>query len=176
MINNVQAMFASTFNGTRSGNITDTTDGQGTFATLVSHAAGEMTIDHTVTYANGKTVNRDVTITKNADGTYSETTQTQRSNGKTSTRQETITINADGSETIAGTFTGPNGKTDNLAGTVNGDTESCTLTDPAGKTESWTRQRTVSDGTATTTCTGTNFAGTSFSNTVASTVLSKQKA
>jgi hypothetical protein len=174
-INNVQAIFASTFNGVRSGTVTDAKNGAGTFSTTVSHAAGQVTIDETINYADGKTVTHNTTIVKNADGTYGETTQTTRADGKTTTSQETITVNADGSETVAGTFTAASGKVDNLAGTVNGNTANYTLTNPAGKTETRTRQNSVSNGTNTATYSGTNFAGVSFSDTMIRTLLSKQE-
>src|SRR5579862_4489557 len=132
-IANIQQAFNGTYTGTRTGTVTDTTQGSGTFSDTVSHQDGVATFDNVTTYANGNTAETKTSITKNADGSFSETIQkyvdgrevksqslTTSADGSSISKafqlynaagkvvgngSEAITGNSDGSESITGTLT-----------------------------------------------------------------------
>jgi hypothetical protein len=143
-ITNIQQAFNSTYNGTKTGTVTDTTQGSGTYANTVSHQNGVATFDDVTTYANGNTAETKNSITQNADGSFDETIQkyvdgkemkteslTTSADGSSVAQSfqlynakgkvagsgsETITGNSDGSESITGTQTWASGSTDQIAG------------------------------------------------------------
>jgi hypothetical protein len=142
----LQSMFNSSFNGTKSGTISDTQNGAGTFSTVISHQNGVATYDETITYADGKTVEEQSTITQNSDGslqdvtqkyvngvasgektvdtsidgdTLSKTSEKLKADGSVkSTTTTTLTANADGTETLSGTRTNAKGNVSDITGTV----------------------------------------------------------
>ena len=146
----------------RVGTVDDSTDGEGSFATLISKQGNTKTIDTIETFADGQSRSRDTTITANGDGSKTVDTTKTKANGKTVTVEknvaiasdgsktvdrvktkadgatvatdETYTPNADGSETVSGTKTVSNGSMDKVVAQISG-----TVTHSAyGKSENLT--------------------------------------
>lgn len=143
-ITNIQQAFNGIYNGTKTGTVNDTTQGDGTYSNTVSHQDGVAAFDNVTTYANGNTAETKTSITKNADGSFDETIQkyvdgkevkseslTTSADGSSITKSfqlynakgkvagsgsEVVTGNSDGSESITGTQTWANGSTDQIAG------------------------------------------------------------
>lgn len=158
---------------TKTGNVTDSKDGNGTFVTMLSNIDGHKTIDKTVTYADGTTKSTERVVTINSDG--SKTISRTDKNGQTSTIQETKTKNDDGTISISKEITNSDGSLTEVAETVtktDGEVDrSITLTNAAGQTETLDRQM-VQDGSTTTyTTTGTGYDGHQIDRTSTWTVL-----
>jgi hypothetical protein len=145
-ITSIQQAFNSTYNGTKTGTVTDATQGSGTYSNTVSHQDGVATSDDVTTYANGNTAETKTSISKNANGSFDETIQkyvdgkevrseslTTSADGSSVTKyfqlynakgnvavsgSEVITGNSDGSESITGSQTRANGSTDQIAGSL----------------------------------------------------------
>ncbi|MBV8978003.1 MAG: hypothetical protein JO261_09400 [Alphaproteobacteria bacterium] len=122
---------------TKSGTVQSSTDGDGSFTKTTSTVDGHKTVATTVTYADGKTVTHERSVTLNPDG--SKTITVTNGNGKTKTITESETKNTDGSVSIDKQVTKANGDVTNVSGTVmkvNGQTEKqLTLTNAKGQTE-----------------------------------------
>jgi len=142
----LQAAYNGTFNGTKTGELTDDKHGTGTFKTIIAHQNGTASFDQINTYEDGTVVERKTTITKDTDGTFHKQTQAFV-NGKLckdaevdtavdgnsltklvkrykedgtvkATLSETVTKNDDGTEKIEGTLTGSKGKLTTISGTA----------------------------------------------------------
>lgn len=157
---------ATDTSGSKSGTVSSTKHGDGTFETTFNEVNGLKTIDKTVTYADGtqKTIERTVTV--NADG--SKTITKTGKDGKTTTVNEMKTKNDDGTFSIAKEVTHANGKVTEVSGTiskVNGETDkTLTCTNSKGQTET-VSHTTLHDGNVTTHITsGTNYYGEAIYN------------
>lgn len=147
--------------GTKTGTVSDMLHGDGTFAKTFASVNGQMTVDKTVTYADGTQKTKERSITLNDDG--SKTITKTGNNGKVSTIQESSVLNSDGTMTVSKETTNASGKVKTSTGTVtktDGETDkSFTVTNAAGQTETLSRQ-TVRDGNVTThTKSGTGYNG-----------------
>ena len=145
-IPDIQSIYATTFDGTKTGTFGHDKSDKGTFELMVSHQNGATIYDRVTDYANGNSTERKTTITKNADGTYSEaivfssngkikdvsavniaadgsvldkTSQRYEADGVTlgSKRVDAITTNADGSKTDNATVTSAKGAIETIAAT-----------------------------------------------------------
>lgn len=154
--------FATTdTSGSKSGTVSSTKHGDGTFETTFNEVNGLKTVDKTVTYADGTTKTMERTITVNPDG--SKTITKTGKDGKVTTVTEMKTKNDDGTFSIAKEITHANGKTTEVSGTVskvNGETDkTMTCTNAKGETETLSHV-TTRDGDVTTHITsGTGYGG-----------------
>lgn len=146
--------------GTKTGTVSDTLHGDGTFAATYEIVNGQKTVDKTVTYADGTQKSKERVITLNEDG--SKTILKMR-NGKTTTIHESTVKNEDGTVSIAKDVTTAKGESKQISGTIskaNGEKDmvlSCTNSE--GQTETITHT-TVRDGNVTThTKSGTDWYG-----------------
>jgi len=152
---------------TVSGTVSSSKNGEGTFSKMLEEVNGQKMVDKTVTYANGKTMESQKTITNNSDG--SKTITRTGANGKTSTIQESKIKNDDGSFTITREKTNAHGgvttmtdtETKSATGQIN---QSITSTNAKGQTETLDRVTTNINGARTVTTTGTGYDGSTINN------------
>lgn len=102
--------------GTKSGTVSSSKDGDGTFQVTMSQANGQKTVDKSVTFADGTTKSSERAVTVNSDG--SKTIVKTNGNGKTTTIQESQSRNSDGSIALSKEITKANGKTTDVTGTI----------------------------------------------------------
>ncbi len=102
--------------GTKSGTVSNSKNGDGTFQITSSNTDGQKIVDKTVTYADGTTKSSERTVAVNADG--SKTVVKTGADGKTTTTQETMSRNADGTMSLSKEITKANGKTTDVTGTI----------------------------------------------------------
>ncbi len=102
--------------GTKSGTVSSSKDGDGTFQVTMSQVGGQKTVDKSVTFADGTTKSSERAVTVNSDG--SKTIVKTNGNGKTTTIQESQSRNADGSISLSKEITKADGKTTDVTGTI----------------------------------------------------------
>ena len=152
---------------TVNGTVSSSKNGDGTFSKVMEEVNGQKTIDKTVTYANGKTMESQKTITVNPDG--SKTITRVGANGKTSTIQESKVKNSDGSYTISKETTNAHGGTKTMTDTMTKSAtgqinQTITSTNAKGESETLDRTTTSLNGVRTVSTTGTGYDGSAINN------------
>jgi len=160
----------------RTGTVSGGRPGDGTYSTSSSRSGDTTTKDVTKTFASGRTVNDIIDITHNPDGSISRSSTNALGNGKTTQRDTTLSASQNGTRTITGTTTNAAGDTDEISGTratgAQGRDTSLTFTNAAGQTatsndaSSTTGSVTISD------ITGTSFRGRQIAEDITKTQLS----
>jgi hypothetical protein len=144
-----------------SGSVSDSKDGDGTFAITMSRINGQKTVDKNVTFANGTTKSTERVVTVNEDG--SKTITKTHANGKTSTTQESEVRNDDGSISLSKQVTKADGSVTQVSGTItktNGEIDkSLTLTNAQNQSESIDVQTTHTGNITMHSRTGTAYNG-----------------
>ena len=147
--------------GTKSGTVSSSKDGDGTFQVTMSQANGQKTVDKTVSFADGTTKSSERTVTVNSDG--SKTIVKTGANGKTTTIQQSQSRNADGSISLSEEITKANGKTTDVTGTITksgGETDkSLVFTNAKGVTQTVDDQTTHTGNITSHVRTGTGYKG-----------------
>jgi hypothetical protein len=147
--------------GTKSGTVSNSKNGDGTFQITSSDTDGQKIVDKSVTYANGTTKSSERTVTVNADG--SKTIVKTGAGGKTTTIQESQSRNADGTMSLSKEITKANGKTTDVTGTVtksDGETDkSLVYTNAKGVTQTVDEQTTQNGNITSHMRTGTGYKG-----------------
>jgi len=137
--------------GSKTGTVSSTAHGDGTFATTLEIVNGQKTIDKVVTYADGTQKVSERVVTVNDDG--SKTITKTNKNGKTTTIQESQVKNDDGTITVAKEVTNAKGEVTEISGTISrshGEVDKTfTCTHSGGLSETISRQ-TIHDGNVTT--------------------------